>query len=186
VETDSATSKTNTQQVAHELASSTSDAVMQTPSADAFDQAWVDLVARWSDPAAHKTFVFLANSLERLPDAAGRYRAIKSNKTAGPESGYRVPADLPDRATMAELGLSLITQQAMAKFAIPPRESRPRRGWILMPLSAFGMISSIGFLVAHATGRVWFKSLPMLLLYAVVTAMFPWKRLREAQAHRAG
>lgn len=153
---------------------------------DAFDEAWSTLVSRWDDPGAHKTFVFLANTLDRLPDAAARYKTMRTSGEERPAVGYRVPADLANRAAMAELGMKLITQQAFLKFAVIPREKRPRRGWILMPISAFGMLVALGFLTAQVTGRRWFVSVPMIVLYAAATVMFPWKRLREAYEHRAG
>ncbi len=153
--------------------------------AEAFDQEWSALVTRWGDPAAHKKFVFLANSLDRLADAASRYKAIKANALGTETVNYRLPADVAERGSMAELGMTLITQQAIAKFVIAPRETRPRRGGFLIPLSAFAMIVSIGFLLSHATGRTWFISVPMILLYAFVTVIFPWKRIREAAERRA-
>jgi hypothetical protein len=52
------------------------ESVQTDPFADEIEKAWLDVLANWHDEQAHKRFIALCSSLERLDLAGGYYRQI--------------------------------------------------------------------------------------------------------------
>lgn len=83
--------------------------------ADPLIVAFERLEREWDDEEAHKRFIGLAFSLERLPDAAGRYRVIRDHQS--------------DRSEVASRQIDRIMALAMQSLELhrsPPPKERPR------------------------------------------------------------
>ncbi len=135
---------------------------MTDPVTDPLEQAWTLLVAHWDQDDRHKAFVQLATTLERLPDAAGRYRSLLVD---------------PLRAQRARRGLDLLLQTAMALMTPPIRAPRPPRGLWLVPLAALGMVLALTLATATALRRPSLASPAMIGGEIVFIALVPWHRL---------
>lgn len=144
------------------------------------DAAWKNVVTKWDDPAAHKAFVVLAAQLDLLQEAARRYREAKSDSENVTVDGYRVPGDRASRTEVAERGLQLVLAQALARFEAMPREDRPKRGGLALPLAAMMMLFGLSFAFANFTGKREFVSLPSLAAQVLLVAVVPWRRVRRS------
>lgn len=76
------------------------------------ESVWAEVVAHWDDDAAHERFVAIAQTLDALPDAAGRYRAAAAD---------------PERKERAETMLGRITAIALATLSTMKPEADPTR-----------------------------------------------------------
>jgi hypothetical protein len=142
-----------------------SDAVPPAAGADPIDAAWTALLDRWSELERHDAFVALAATLDRLPDAAARYRAVESD---------------PARADAAARGKSRVLTVAMARIDALPRTTpeRARRGgrW-LAPVAVLAFLLVVSFLLAAVTRRQEFVSPAMIVTEVVLVALLPWRRI---------
>ncbi len=129
---------------------------------DPIDAAWVALGTDWERDERHRAFVQLASALDRLPEAARRYR-----------ESLAVPA----HATRAQGGLDEVLRVAMAKLTPPPREERPVRGMWILPLGALAMVLALTVAAAQALRRPSLASAPVLGAEVLVVALLPWSRI---------
>lgn len=143
------------------------------------DDAWRELVTKWTEPAAHKTFVVLAGQLDALQEAARRYREAKTDGETVVVDGYRVPGSTESRREIAERGLQLVLAQALARFDAMPREERSNRGAVLMPIAALMMLFGLSFAMANMTHNNKFISLPALAGQVLLVALIPWQKLQR-------
>jgi hypothetical protein len=158
----------------------TSAPALMDDAKDPLEDAWRSVVTRWDEPAAHKGFVFLAASLDRLTDAAKRYREAKNDGADVTVGGYRVPGNPASRKEIAERGLQLVLAQALARFDAIPREDRGRSTPVALPIAALMMLFALSFALANSTGNRVFISLPVLAVELLVVALFPWRKLRRS------
>jgi len=92
---------------------------------DPLDEAWADVEARWDDAAAHKKFLALADTLDRLADAGKRYRSVREGD--------------PGRAALASQQIDALFGLAMTRMATlkaPPPKARRRLDYIAFGISA--------------------------------------------------
>lgn len=139
--------------------------IVVTDAGDPLEEAWKTLQEHWSEPARHEAFVALAASLERLPDAAARYRSA---------------AEVPERAAEAERGKRLVLARALAQIDAMPRTDRAlarRRGALLAPLASLGFLLTTSFALAVLTHRREFVSAPALAAEVLLIALLPWRRI---------
>lgn len=129
---------------------------------DPIESAWVALLVHWDDPERHRRFVALARTLERLPDAARRYRGVSND---------------PARAERAKESLDQILKVAMLSLTPVRREPAPPRFRFALPLGVtMGGVVAMMFL--SRTLNVPALASPWALLGVAVLAMvFPWHRL---------
>lgn len=98
---------------------------------DPVESAWRELLAHWTEEAAHKKFIALAQSLDRLADAGKRYREARD----APESlaTYR---DLANRSEIAKKGIDSILGAAMVRMATtrtpPPTKKHPKLTFVAL------------------------------------------------------
>ncbi len=130
---------------------------------DPLDAAWSSLLAEWESDERHRAFVALASTLERLPDAARRYRALTNDA---------------HRGARARQGLDRVLGMAMQALTPPPRESRPKRN-LLLPAGAFLALLIVTIAAAQATGVRALTSPWIIFAEAVLVAIAPWHRLGE-------
>ncbi len=155
---------------------SSESAVIAAP----LDEAWRELVTRWSDPAAHKSFVVLAGQLDALQEAARRYREAKSDGESVVVDGYRVPGNSESRRAIAERGLQLVLAQALARFDAMPREERRSKASVFLPVAALMMSFGLSFALANMSHNRTFISLPSLAAQVIIVALIPWQKLQRA------
>jgi hypothetical protein len=136
--------------------------VVSEPPPDPLDAAWAALLAHWNDPERHGAFLALAASLDRLTDAAARYRAVESE---------------PERAEGAARGRERLLALALTRLEAPRREGPARTGWWLLPIAAFALLAAASLLASQATGHRALVSPATLALEALLTALIPWRRL---------
>jgi hypothetical protein len=110
------------------------------PPTDPIDAAWQRVEARWDDPEAHRAFLSLCFELERMPEAARRYREVRDGD--------------PDRRGEAETRidqlLTMATRQLLlSRTPAPPGRARRRLLWVAMGLS-LGMISFVVWTILRA------------------------------------
>ncbi len=131
---------------------------------DPIESAWQALLERWDDDDAHKSFAVLAGSLDRLADAAARYREA---------------AGMPERRDRAEAGKQLIVAQAVARIDATPRSTKEsaRRGRWLAPVALAGFLIAMDFLLATVTHNRRFVSVPAFALEILIVALLPWRRI---------
>jgi hypothetical protein len=101
--------------------------------ADPIEAAWTELEGHWDDPAAHKKFLTLADSLDRLALAGQRYRAVKEQAT---KDGDAARAATAAKQIDVLLGLAMGRVKAVEKTDLPPKRSRIE--WI-----AFGVSTAL-------------------------------------------
>jgi len=130
---------------------------------DPLDAAWQRLEARWDDDAAHKAFVGLAHSLERLPDAAHRYRAAMAD-----------PRDA--RAPKGREGLDRVL--AVAMLQLEPVKRPPAVGRIawVVPLCLGGLMVMVAVTASRVLQLPRLASPPALLAIVALTLLIPWRR----------
>jgi hypothetical protein len=123
--------------------------------------AWSTLLDRWDDDAGHKAFVALATSLQRLPEAARRYRAL---------------VDDPSRGARAKRGVDAVLAAAMATMT--PRVRQPVRPiHVGVPLTALAMLFLVTMLAAKATGVTALTSPVVFVGEVLVVMLVPWRRV---------
>lgn len=126
------------------------------------DAEWALLQGQWSEPAAHKRFVHLASVLDKLPDAAKRYRALK---------------DDPELGAGASKGLEMVLGAAMAKLSASAPAERAPAGLYLVPMLVLLMLMVLTLAASHALGRSTLKTPAVLLCEIALVALVPWRRV---------
>lgn len=132
---------------------------------DPIETAWSALLREWESAERHRAFVALAASLQRLPDAARRYRESLGD---------------PARAERAKAGIDAVLRVAYLSLAPPPRGeheiTRKARAWML-PMSAAMALVVLTLLGAHALHQPGLAS-PWVLGAEVLGALLvPWQKL---------
>lgn len=132
---------------------------------DPIESAWTALLREWESAERHKAFVALAASLERLPDAARRYRESLTDAA---------------RAERAKQGIDAVLRVAYLALAPPPRRdndlARRVRAWAL-PASAAMALVVLTLLASQALHQPALAS-PWVLAAEVAGALLvPWRRL---------
>jgi hypothetical protein len=90
---------------------------------DPLDTAWAEVEAHWDDAAAHKKFLALADTLDRLPDAGRRYRAVREKD--------------PERAERAKAQVDALFGIAMTRMKV--EKSEPPKVRRRLDFIAFGI-----------------------------------------------
>ena len=126
------------------------------------DEAWAALRDAWGEVGAHKRFVQLASVLDRLPDAARRYRELKAD---------------PDLGAEAERGLELVLGAAMAKLSSSAPQDRAPPGLYVIPMLVLLMVLGLTLAASHALGRTGLKTPAVLLCEVALVALVPWRRV---------
>lgn len=135
---------------------------MSTPTrGDPLDTSWQTLLSDWENELQHKRFVALAASLERLPDAAKRYRESLSD---------------PQLQPRAQQGIDRVLGAAMQALTPPPREERPRLN-VMLPLGAFAGALLLTIIASRVTGFRALTSPVVIFGEALIVALIPWRRL---------
>ncbi len=134
---------------------------MPSPEPDPLETAWQALLSEWERDDQHRAFVGLAAALERLPDAAKRYRAELAHS---------------DRAPRAKQGLDRVLGVAMSALTPPTRPERPRINFML-PMGAFAATLIVTVFLAQATGFRSLTSPWVIFGEALVVALVPWRRV---------
>ncbi len=102
---------------------------------DAIEAAWQRVEESWDDEKAHKAFLTLCASVDRLGDAGRRYRAIRESD--------------PARAEVASAQIDRVLGLAMQNLAVLKTPHEKRSGRTKMLLVAVGVS---GAMIASA---VW-------------------------------
>ncbi len=131
---------------------------------DPLDTSWQTLLSDWENEVQHKRFVALAASLERLPDAAKRYRESLSDPTLQPR---------------AQQGIDRVLGAAMQALTPPPREERPRLN-VMLPLGAFAGALLLTIIASRVTGFRALTSPVVIFGEALIVALIPWRRLSSS------
>lgn len=113
------------------------------PTLDPIEAAWREVDDAWEDEAAHKRFMVLATSLDRLQDAGLKYRQQRESN--------------PERAEVAAERINELLSQAMVRLMSQATPSQPaaltrRRvsivgfalALVLFGLALYGAFQSIG------------------------------------------
>ncbi len=101
---------------------------------DGFEALWQRVLAAWDDDKVHSALVEYAVRMQRLPDAAGRYRALTTQ---------------PDKKARADKQLAAIVAaatQMLLAMKTPPRTKPPAS----ITLSAVGICAVLLGLLAYA------------------------------------
>jgi hypothetical protein len=91
---------------------------------DEIERAWNDVLAAWDDDQAHRRFLVLAESREKLAEAGRRYRETRDND--------------PARRAEAERRTEEILGRVLAQFAVrreSPANTGRRLEWAGLGLS---------------------------------------------------
>lgn len=134
---------------------------MSSSEPDPLETAWQALLSEWERDEQHRAFVGLAATLERLPDAAKRYRAELAHSA---------------RAPRAKQGLDRVLGVAMSSLTPPTRAERPRVN-LMLPMGAFAAALIVTVFLAQATGFRALTSPWVIFGEAVVVALVPWRRI---------
>lgn len=92
---------------------------------DPLEVAWAELRGHWDDAAAHKRFLALADTLDRLADAGKRYRHVREHE--------------PERAERAKQQIDALLVVAMGRMKIEksdPPKARRRLDYVAFGISA--------------------------------------------------
>ncbi len=135
--------------------------VSQTPPVDPLEVPWQTLLSEWESDVQHRRFVALATTMQRLPEAAKRYRSALSDPTLQPR---------------AQQGLDRVLGAAMQALTPPPREARPRLN-VMLPLSAFAAVLFATIVIARVTEFRALTSPVVIFGEALIVALIPWRRL---------
>jgi len=99
-----------------------------------FDALWAKVLGAWDDDKAHSTVLDYAVQKEKLPDLAGRYRALKGDPTKADRAQKRLDA------------IILAATQLMMSMKTTPTTTVP----LPITLTMFGIfLFAVGF-VAYA------------------------------------
>ncbi len=132
------------------------------PTDDPIETAWRALLPAWDDDARHKSFVALAQSLGRLPDAAARYRGVRDDEALGAN---------------ARRGIDQVLKVAMLTLT-PPRRSAPPPKGVWAAAVSFAMLLVVAtLLLSHITHVRALQSPWLIAVELVVTALIPWSKL---------
>lgn len=134
---------------------------MSAPS-DPLDLAWQELLTHWDADERHRAFVALAAALERLPDAAGRYRSLR---------------DDTERGALAKRGLERVLGAAMARLSPERRDPPPPKGHYLLALTALACLWIGTLVAARALQRPEFLHPWVFALELGVVLLVPWRRI---------
>jgi hypothetical protein len=129
---------------------------------DPLDTAWQELSSQWDADERHRTFVALAAALDRLPDAASRYRALR---------------DDPERGAQAKRGLEKVLGAAMARLSAERRDPPAVRSNYLLALTALGCLWIGTLVVARILNRSDLLHPWVFALELAVVLLTPWRRL---------
>jgi hypothetical protein len=99
-----------------------------------FEALWQKVLSAWDDDKVHASLLEYAITAEKLPDAAGRYRALKDD----PEKGERAKKRLD--------AIVLAATQMMLSMKTPGNVKVP----LSITLSAFGIFVFMALFVAYA------------------------------------
>lgn len=132
---------------------------------DPLEKAWAELLGAWEQEEKHKAFVALASALDRLADAAKRYRTLEKD---------------PERAAGVEAGKQRVLALALARMESMPhteKDARAMRRRYVAPVGAYALLlvlDAVATAVLHSrTPLSW----PVLLLELLAVAVLPWRRL---------
>lgn len=108
-----------------------SDDEPNEPNDAALEALWARALEDWNEPKTHAALLEYALTAQRLPDLAGRYRALK---------------DDPEKGTLAKKRLDAIVVAAtqMLMSTATPRGEKPKL------LSAFTVVTAILFVAVVA------------------------------------
>lgn len=109
-----------------------------TEEPDPIEDAWSSLEERWDDAEAHRKFIALCATLDRLPEAGRRYREVRDGD--------------PERRETAEHQIDRLLALAMQSLATartpPPDTARARRILLFVAfVLTVGMIALTSYLV---------------------------------------
>ncbi len=110
-------------------------------SEDPVEQAWAAVESDWGSAEAHKKFLVLCDTLDRLPEAGKRYRAIKESS--------------PERRAEAERRIDELLGFAMARVRldkVEPAKTRSKVEWVALGLSIV-LFSAALFSMMRMMGR---------------------------------
>ena len=107
---------------------------VQDPTEAMLDGLWALVLARWEDEATHQMVLEHSVRVQRLPDLAGRYRAL---------------VDDPQRGPTARKRLDAITAAATAMLW-SMQTPKPQKIPLSIALSAFGVSAFLLLLLAWA------------------------------------
>lgn len=96
---------------------------------DPVDVAWREVQADWASERAHKKFLTLCASLDRLAEAGKRYRAVKDSD--------------PDRAEVASEQIDRLLGLAMQNLQVLKSEPKTRSGKQVLFLIALGISGAL-------------------------------------------
>lgn len=108
---------------------------------DPIEAAWAAVEASWESPEAHKKFLVLCDTSDRLAEAGRRYRAVKESS--------------PERRAEAERRIDDLLGLAMARVRVDkvePAKVRSRVEWIALGLSIV-LISAALFSMVRLMGQ---------------------------------
>jgi hypothetical protein len=103
----------------------------EEPSGDALELLWKRALEAWDDPKPHAALLELALQTERLPDLAGRYRALVGDAEKGAVAKKRIDAIL-----------AAATQLLMSMKTPKPAKNPP---WLL-GIAAVFFVVTMGYL----------------------------------------
>ena len=92
---------------------------------DPLETAWSEVEGHWDDPAAHKKFLALADTLDRLADAGRRYRSASED-----------PARAERGKTQIDALLALALKRMKSVEQSAPPKARRRLDFIAFGISA--------------------------------------------------
>ncbi|MEZ4390050.1 MAG: hypothetical protein R3A48_03050 [Polyangiales bacterium] len=129
---------------------------------DPIEQAWIALQEKWDLDEQHRAFVALAAALDRLPDAAGRYRALR---------------DDPERGAEASKGLQRVLGAALATLS-PDRHTpmAPKTNYLLAA-AALACLWIATPVVAKILQRPELAQPWVFAFELAVVLLIPWRRL---------
>ena len=107
---------------------------------DPLEAAWQALLDAWPEEGAHRKFLALAETLDRLPDAGSRYRGIKDEALRAGDTA---------RAAEAEAGIERLITRAMGRMELhrQPPDPKPRR--IVLGLGVVLVLALFGFALSY-------------------------------------
>lgn len=129
---------------------------------DPIDEAWNALLSQWQREDQHRAFVALASALERLPDAASRYRALR---------------DDTDLGEGARRGLERVLAAAMATLSPDRHDAAPPRSNYLLAGAALACLWIATPVIAKILNRQDLLHPWVFALELAVVLLIPWSRL---------
>lgn len=118
-------------------------------------------MADWENEARHRAYVGLAASLERLPDAARRYRSARED---------------PRLSARANAGLDRVLGAAMASLSPAARAPRPKPVNVMIPLTVLAAALMATVVLARVTEFRTLTSPVVILGEVLIVALIPWRR----------